>query len=152
MRLEPSNWAEFKSFPSQIPDFRGRKSFWTFDPAEGKGQELILTVYCLFNRRQQIFLTHFAFHNQSRFGDLGYSDFFSVTGARSVIFCASSGRVVDNLVNGFAYYSSNCKPSTVSRQASDTHSCLEVLQKTMEILDLNPNYLDQLLNESRKTS
>ncbi|KAJ4974892.1 hypothetical protein NE237_008066 [Protea cynaroides] len=53
-------------------------------------------------------------------------------GARSVLFCATSADVVAHLVKGFAYYS------------SDMDACMEVWQKTMEILKLDVDYLSNM--------
>ncbi|XP_043689842.1 dehydrogenase/reductase SDR family member FEY-like [Telopea speciosissima] len=66
-------------------------------------------------------------------------------GARSVLFCATSDDVVCNLVKGFGYYSCNCKPARISPHVADTDSCLEVWQKTMEILKLNMNYVSHVI-------
>ncbi|XP_042518960.1 dehydrogenase/reductase SDR family member FEY-like [Macadamia integrifolia] len=64
-------------------------------------------------------------------------------GARSVLFCATSNDVAGDLVKGFAYYSCNCKPGRISPHVADMDECLEVWKKTMEILQLNINYISQ---------
>ncbi|XP_077242234.1 dehydrogenase/reductase SDR family member FEY-like [Tasmannia lanceolata] len=69
-------------------------------------------------------------------------------GARSVLFCATGGNIVDGLVKGFAYYSCNCKPARASPQASDMDACLEVWHKTIEILGLNVDYLTQVIGHT----
>ncbi|XP_010275893.1 PREDICTED: retinol dehydrogenase 12-like [Nelumbo nucifera] len=66
-------------------------------------------------------------------------------GARSVLFCASSDQVADDLDNGFAYYSCNCKPGRVSPHVANMDSCLDVWKKTLEILQLDDNYLSQMI-------
>ncbi|XP_068655952.1 dehydrogenase/reductase SDR family member FEY-like [Aristolochia californica] len=67
-------------------------------------------------------------------------------GARSVLFCATDDQVADNLVKGFAYYSSNCKPGKVSPQAGDMESCMGVWKKTLEISRVKLDYLEQVLD------
>ncbi|XP_043702807.1 dehydrogenase/reductase SDR family member FEY-like [Telopea speciosissima] len=71
--------------------------------------------------------------------------FDAAEGARSVLYCATSADVETHLVKGFAYYSCNCKPARMSPHADDMDSCLEVWRKTMEILQLNPDYLSHLM-------
>ncbi|KAH7533651.1 hypothetical protein FEM48_Zijuj04G0154300 [Ziziphus jujuba var. spinosa] len=68
-------------------------------------------------------------------------------GARSVLYCATSGELVDNMVKGFAYYSSNCKPAKVSPQANDMKACKDVWEETLNILGLDFNYLSQILSK-----
>ncbi|KAJ4981618.1 hypothetical protein NE237_032455 [Protea cynaroides] len=65
-------------------------------------------------------------------------------GARSVLFCATSADVVAHLVRGFAYYSCYCKPARMSPRAADMDACMEVWQKTMEILKLDVDYLSNM--------
>ncbi|KAG9439378.1 hypothetical protein H6P81_019543 [Aristolochia fimbriata] len=65
-------------------------------------------------------------------------------GARSVLFCATDDQISENLVKGFAYYSSNCKPGKISPQAGDMDSCMEVWNKTLEISRLKTDYLEQV--------
>lgn len=65
-------------------------------------------------------------------------------GARSVIFCATSAEAV-NVDEGFAYYSCTCKPAKESPQAMDVDLCLDVWQKTLEILPLDVDYLTQVI-------
>ncbi|XP_010275077.1 PREDICTED: retinol dehydrogenase 12-like isoform X2 [Nelumbo nucifera] len=67
-------------------------------------------------------------------------------GARSVLFCATSDDVARNLEKGFAYYSCNCKPGRVSPHAADMDSCLDVWQKTLDILQFNGDYLSHVIN------
>lgn len=74
--------------------------------------------------------------------------FDTVQGARSVLFCVTSDEVTSNLVKGFAYYSCNCKPARVSPRVADSDACLEVWQKTLEILDLSFDYLEQMTADS----
>ncbi|XP_024027823.1 dehydrogenase/reductase SDR family member FEY [Morus notabilis] len=69
-------------------------------------------------------------------------------GARSVLYCATSNQVVDKMVKGFAYYSSNCKPAKVSPQAAKMEACLDVWEATLSTLDLDINYLRFKLNPS----
>ncbi|KAL5731706.1 NADP-retinol dehydrogenase [Ranunculus cassubicifolius] len=66
-------------------------------------------------------------------------------GARSAVFCATSDSVSDNLIKGFAYYSCTCKPGKVSSKAEDTDACLDVWQKTLQLLDVKDDYLSQFL-------
>ncbi|KAF5177983.1 Retinol dehydrogenase, partial [Thalictrum thalictroides] len=72
--------------------------------------------------------------------------FSPAQGARSAIFCATSDSVADNLVKGFAYYSSSCKPGKTAAKAEDMDSCLEVWQKTLDILQLEDDYVSQVLD------
>ncbi|XP_062106957.1 dehydrogenase/reductase SDR family member FEY-like [Humulus lupulus] len=62
-------------------------------------------------------------------------------GARSVLYCATSNDVVDNLDKGFAYYSSNCKPGKMSPLADKLEICLEIWEETLKILGLDDKYL-----------
>ncbi|XP_026661771.2 dehydrogenase/reductase SDR family member FEY-like isoform X2 [Phoenix dactylifera] len=71
--------------------------------------------------------------------------FSPAEGARSVVFCATSARTVDK-AKGFAYYSYACKPTKESPQAMDVDLCLHVWQKTLEILHLDVDYLNQVIN------
>ncbi|XP_042478784.1 dehydrogenase/reductase SDR family member FEY-like [Macadamia integrifolia] len=71
--------------------------------------------------------------------------FDSVEGARSVLFCATSAEVEAHLVKGFAYYTCNCKPARMSPHTADMDACLDVWQKTMEILQLNTDYLSHVM-------
>ncbi|KAF6150605.1 hypothetical protein GIB67_022217 [Kingdonia uniflora] len=73
--------------------------------------------------------------------------FFLITGARSVLFSATSPDVGESLVNGFGYYSCDCKPSRVSPKALDNEACLDVWQKTIDILELNEDDLIRLNDE-----
>ncbi|OVA04294.1 Short-chain dehydrogenase/reductase SDR [Macleaya cordata] len=71
--------------------------------------------------------------------------FDSAQGARSVSFCATRDAVAENLVKGFAYYSYTCKPDRIASQAEDIDACFEVWKKTMEILQLDADYVHDLL-------
>ncbi|GMN27222.1 hypothetical protein TIFTF001_001557 [Ficus carica] len=64
--------------------------------------------------------------------------------ARSVLHCATSDEVVENMEKGFAYYSSNCKPAKVSPLALKLEVCLAVWKATLSILDLSINYLSHI--------
>ncbi|PIA41666.1 hypothetical protein AQUCO_02200239v1 [Aquilegia coerulea] len=72
--------------------------------------------------------------------------FSPAQGARSAIFCATSDSVADNLDKGFAYYSCSCRPGKMAAKAEDMDSCLEVWQKTLDILELKDDYLSQVLD------
>ncbi|KAF4381622.1 hypothetical protein F8388_021250 [Cannabis sativa] len=50
----------------------------------------------------------------------------SSEGARSVLYCATSKDVVENLDKGFAYYSSNCKPGKMSPIAENMETWCSV--------------------------
>ncbi|XP_030485160.2 dehydrogenase/reductase SDR family member FEY [Cannabis sativa] len=65
----------------------------------------------------------------------------SSEGARSVLYCATSKDVVENLDKGFAYYSSNCKPGKMSPIAENMETCFKIWDETLKILGLDPNYL-----------
>lgn len=52
--------------------------------------------------------------------------------------------IANNLLKGFAYYSCDCKPARVSPQAINLDACLEIWQKTLEILGLSVDYLKQV--------
>ncbi|KAL5581561.1 hypothetical protein UlMin_014003 [Ulmus minor] len=68
----------------------------------------------------------------------------SSEGARSVIYSATSKEVVGNMVKGFVYYSSNCKPAKVSPQAENMEACLDVWEETLSILGFNVYYLSNI--------
>ncbi|XXG68335.1 hypothetical protein AAC387_Pa06g1447 [Persea americana] len=83
-------------------------------------------------------------HKVPSFRKKSFWRFDPAQGARSVLFCATSKDMADNLVKGFAYYSCNCKPARMSPQATDLEVCLEVWKKTLEILGLSIDYLKQV--------
>lgn len=63
--------------------------------------------------------------------------FHAAEGARSVLFCATASEIRRKGQSaGCIYYSSNCKPAKVSAQAADTDKCLQVWDKTLELLGL----------------
>ncbi|KAI3888646.1 hypothetical protein MKX03_030923 [Papaver bracteatum] len=67
--------------------------------------------------------------------------FTPAEGSRGVIFCAASEDVAKSLYGGFAYYSYDCKPDRISPLAYDTNACCEIWKKTMEILQLDNDYV-----------
>ncbi|KAF6150612.1 hypothetical protein GIB67_022224 [Kingdonia uniflora] len=71
--------------------------------------------------------------------------FSPAQGARSVLFCATSPDVGENMVNGLRYYSCDCKRSKVSPKALDNEACLDVWEKTMDVLELNEDELIRVI-------
>ena len=63
-----------------------------------------------------------------------------------MLFCATSASVAENLVEGFACYSCACQPVKEAPQAMDVDACLNVWQKTLEILHLNVHYFANIIN------
>ncbi|KAM0937264.1 putative NADP-retinol dehydrogenase [Dioscorea sansibarensis] len=72
--------------------------------------------------------------------------FSPAEGARSVLFCSTNESVVKNTIECFAHYSSVCTPTKEAPQAMDVISCVNVWKKTMEMLDLDMDYLSQLID------
>ncbi|KAK1327279.1 hypothetical protein QJS10_CPA01g00496 [Acorus calamus] len=75
--------------------------------------------------------------------------FHPAQGARSVLFCATHQGVEDDLVDGFTYYTCNCKPAPTSVQAIDREACLDVFRSTLEVLNTSTyeKNLTQLLDD-----
>ncbi|KAJ0963211.1 hypothetical protein J5N97_028333 [Dioscorea zingiberensis] len=72
--------------------------------------------------------------------------FSPAEGARSVLYCSTSPSVAENLNEGFAYYSSHCTRAKESLQAMNVNACLNVWKKTIQILDLDVDYLSQIID------
>ncbi|KAL5701656.1 NADP-retinol dehydrogenase [Ranunculus cassubicifolius] len=75
-----------------------------------------------------------------------YFMFDADQGARSALYCATSDTVADNLVKGFAYYSVSCKPGKISSKSEDMDACLDVWQKTLELLDIGNDCLSPIFD------
>ncbi|KAJ7565594.1 hypothetical protein O6H91_02G066000 [Diphasiastrum complanatum] len=87
-----------------------------------------------------------------------WSSFFlfsPLEGARSVLFCATDSRVQEyaqgvrsSAYPSVPYFTSSCNPVKVSNQAMDMDMALKIWNETLKLVNLPPDYLDQIFEGS----
>ncbi|KAJ7562001.1 hypothetical protein O6H91_03G051900 [Diphasiastrum complanatum] len=80
--------------------------------------------------------------------------FTPLEGARSILFCATDSSVQEyaqgarNLAyESVPYFTSSCNAVKVAKQARDMDMALKIWNKTLKLVNLPPDYLDQILKE-----